>query len=330
MGRLLIPLERTRAPSRPLNALALLQDHGIAVDTSGTGRKGWVNVCCPWPHNGGGRDVDFKGGFNPAGYYHCWICGGHDIRLTLSKLLGQSPRAIEKLQDLYAGGFLPTAATRPTSVVAEVVPPGEDLSEAHRRYLVKRGFDPDWLIHEYGLKGTGDGAWWKPPECPKKEKSMNFSHRLIIPVRDRFGRVVSFQGRDITGLEPKQRRYLGPKLEWVPEDYKRTLYGLDKARQDLVAVVEGVTDQWRMGRGTVGSFGTAVTDSQIRLLMGFKRVLWLFDSEPEAQAKAKKAAGLLASCGVESEIIDLELGDRDPGDLSEREAAQLRADLGLC
>lgn len=323
--RTLAPLERVRPVSRPLNALALLQDHGVQVDTSGAGRKGWVNVCCPWPHNGGGVDVDYKGGFNPSGYYHCWICGGHDLRATLSKLLGQSSRAVEKLQERYAGGLPQASAPRPESLVQEVTPPGEALSPAHRGYLERRGFDPDWLVHEYGLLGTGPGTWWKPESV--RGKGSNFSHRIIIPVRDRFGRLVSFQGRDVTGTD--SLRYKAPKLEWVPEDYKRLLYGQDKARSDLVVVLEGVVDQWRIGRGSVCTFGTAVTDSQIRLLRGYTRVLWCFDSEPDAQSKAKKAAGLLASCGVESEVLDLELGDRDAGDLTEAEAGELRRELGL-
>lgn len=269
--------------------------------------------------------MDFKGGFNPAGYYHCWICGGHDLNLTLGKILGQSPRDIETLRERYAGTHLGGFEAAPTSLVQKVEPPGEPLSKAHRAYLERRGFDPDWLIHEYGLLGCGENTWWKPAGV--KGKASCFSHRLIIPVKDQHGRLVSFQGRDITGTD--SLRYKAPKLEWVPQDYKKLLYGHDRARTDLVVVVEGVVDQWRMGRGSVCTFGTAVTDAQIRLLKTFRQVLWCFDSEPEAQSKAHKAAGLLASCGVSSEVVDLELGDRDPGDLTEREAAELRAELGL-
>ena len=97
----------------------------------------------------------------------------------------------------------------------------------------------------------------------------------------------------------------------------------------MVVVVEGVLDQWKLGRGSVATFGTSLTIHQIRLLGGYRRVLFCFDSEDTAQAKAARWAREVAALGVSVEVVDLELGARDCGDLSDSEAAAVRRELGL-
>jgi hypothetical protein len=66
----------------------------------------------------------------------------------------------------------------------------------------------------------------------------------------------------------------------------------------------------------------------LRLLGGFRRVLFLFDSEPEAQARAGRYAADLAALGRSVSVVDLELsGKRDMADLSEEEARAVRREL---
>ena len=118
-------------------------------------------------------------------------------------------------------------------------------------------------------------------------------------------------------------------MDKVPVHHKHLLYGARHARQDLVVVVEGVVDQWKMGRGSVATFGTTLTVHQVRELAKHRRILFCFDSEPEAQAKATKYARELAALGREAEVVDLELGNRDPGDLDSSEIGAIRRELGL-
>jgi hypothetical protein len=58
--------------------------------------------------------------------------------------------------------------------------------------------------------------------------------------------------------------------------------------------------------------------------------LFLFDSEPEAQARAAKYAADLGALGRSVAVVDLELtGKRDMADLSEEEARAVRKELGI-
>lgn len=81
--------------------------------------------------------------------------------------------------------------------------------------------------------------------------------RLLLPVVQA-GRIITFQSRLLTKNGAK---YLGePGLA-------KTLYGEDRWRGELLVVVEGPLDVWRMGRCSVGTFGTAIsTDQKHRLI----------------------------------------------------------------
>ena len=218
----------------------------------------------------------------------------------------------------------PAAVHRPTGIRTCPLP-GGPLTQEFRSYLESRGLDPDWIALEYGVQAAGPKTLWKGED--QKWPGQWFSNRLIIPVHDRLGNVVSFQGRSVE-KDPKIR-YKVAQIDKVPGHYKHFLYGARHARLDMVAVVEGVVDQWKMGRGVVATFGTTLTIYQIRELAKYRRILFCFDSEPEAQARATKYARELAALGREAEVVDLELGDRDPGDLNAGEIGAIRRELGL-
>lgn len=288
---------------------------GIPHVMTDAGRSGWVNTHCPFCPEG---DNKFKLGLNPEGYGHCWRCGRKDLVSVVCKLLRiKRPRAEEVIAEFRGSGRL----LRPYEMVlpSKVSPPGAPLGSAHKSYLAGRGFDPDWLEIEYGLLGTAPREEWE---------GRHFGNRVIVPLHDRHGRLVSFQGRDITG--ESKLRYKGCPIELSPLHYKRTLYGHARTKGTHVVVVEGIFGQWRLGRGSVATFGTDITRHQLRLLAEWPLVLFAFDSEPEAQAKAMKHARELVAMGRRAEVIDLELEDgRDVGDLTESEVAPIRAELEL-
>jgi DNA primase len=194
--------------------------------------------------------------------------------------------------------------------------------------LEHRGFDPDWIALEHGVKAAGPKCLWEGEGATSDWKGSWFSNRLIVPIRDKSGQVVNFQGRSI--LKDEMVRWKGPPVDRVPVHQKTLLYGHHACTGDTVAVVEGICDQWRLGRGSVATFGTSLTVQQLRLLGGFRRVLFLFDSEPEAQARARRYAADLAALGRSVSVVDLELsGKRDMADLSEEEARAVRRELGI-
>jgi DNA primase len=134
--------------------------------------------------------------------------------------------------------------------------------------LVQRGAKPADLI-EAGLliAPEGGGAPYD-----------RFRDRVIFPITDTRGRVISFGGR---ALDPEARaKYLnGPE---TPLFHKgRTLYGLPEARRLLAAndkgdgrgaplvVVEGYLDAiacWRAEVAAVAPLGTALTEDQLGLM----------------------------------------------------------------
>ncbi len=297
--------------------------HAFAIPYQMTdaGRGGWLNICCPFCREG---DQKYKLGINPKGYANCWRCGARDVESMISTLLGVKRVRAKEIAEEFEGGpgfFLPQESLIGPE---KVDPPGKAMAAPHRQYLVNRGFDPDWLALEYGLLGTDPREEWE---------GKFFGNRIIVPIHDRFGRLVSFQGRDITG--ESKMRYKGCPVELSPLHYKRTLYGQSLARAGRIVVVEGIFHQWRLGRGSVATFGTDITKHQLRLLAEYEFILFAFDSEPEAQGKAMKHARELAAMGKQVEVVDLELGagpdgkGRDIADLSEEEVGPIRAELEL-
>ena len=98
-----------------------------------------------------------------------------------------------------------------------------------------------------------------------------FSHRVMFPIRDRRGRIISFGGRILGAGQPK---YLnGPETPVFSK--RRTLYGLDLAREGVrnggtLIVVEGYMDVIATAQAgftaAVAPLGTALTNEQLEEL----------------------------------------------------------------
>lgn len=310
----------TRMPDTPFAASHFLHDYGIHV---GSESASYINVACPFCH-GSSTSPTPLGFHRSKGIVSCWRCGSHPLLETIVLLTGTSYKEAREIVQDY-GFQAPLAVRRSSSTVRTCPLPGGPLPPPFREYLESRGLDPDWIALEYGVLAAGPKTLWKGED--QKWPGQWFSNRLIIPIHDRQGHVVNFQGRSIEA-DPKIR-YKGAQVDKVPVHHKHLLYGARHARADLVAVVEGVVDQWKMGRGVVATFGTTLTVHQIRELAKHRRILFCFDSEPEAQGRAMKYARELAALGRETEVVDLELGEKDPGDLDSGEVAAIRRELGL-
>lgn len=288
-----------------------LRDFGVEVKESG--RPGWVHVHCPFCSG----SQDWHLGYSlRKDFWNCWRCGGHrgervayaltrtdwqEVRRRYPLRDGGAPHAEPPPRDRKGGKFRPPPGTLP-------------LPPRHAAYLASRGFsDVPALVARWGLLGTGPVGG--------HEKL-----RVIAPVTHR-GRVVTWQGRDVTGRAPAKYWACPPALEARP--IKHCLYGLDLLRPDRGAVVvEGVVDAWKLGPGAVATFGTAWDREQLTLLLELPRVFVLFDGgEEDAQRHAASLLAQLREAGVRAEQILLDEGD--PGDLSEDDAAHLMRDLRL-
>jgi hypothetical protein len=293
-----------------INIQAILKDYSITFDPNVN--PGWLNICCPFCHH----DAGYHGGFNLAGeYFHCWKCGGHSLRSTLKLLLHLDSRSYEQFILQYSTDIAIRARLNKKIPKAKKIElPGKpELTKLERKYLKSRGFNPDFLIEKYGICSGGTAGKWK--------------YRIIIPIFLN-GRIVSFTSRTI--IKDKKPRYLTLPIEESVIDPKSLFYNIDNAKSERVCVVEGPTDVWRMGDDFICSLGTSMVEAQIQFLARtYKEVLYMFDSEPEAQRNALKYAERLSVIGgVDVTIIDTE-SKADPGSFTDKHAKLLRRKLGF-
>ena len=282
--------------------------------------KGWTNVHCPYCTEVSGT---FHGGFNDAGnYYHCWKCGGHDFKKTLSFVTGIPKNQIVEIIEEYKGraGVL-KRLNKKESRVTKLELPTNTLTSVERQYLKSRNFNPKYLHEKYGIVGGGISGSWK--------------YRIIIPLILN-KKIVSWTGRSILSKEKIKElnipRYKNLSKDQSIIDPKTILYNLDNCKNEVGVLTEGPFDVIRLGDDFFCSFGTELTQSQISMIKErFRKVFIMFDNEKEAQEKARKF-GLQISCiGVEVEIVDAysDFNKNDGGELNQEEVNIIRKELGL-
>jgi hypothetical protein len=269
--------------------------------------RGHVGVTCPFcedTYNHLGLSLTGKKVPN------CWKCGRHSWFKYIRTVTGEDPKAvIEKYSDVYS---VIEEDYKPVVHAVKCVPPGtKDFKPGHLKYLESRGFDPEYLILKYDLTVTGATDRYYP-------------FRIIFPIKYN-GRVVSYQGRSYTGAEPKYKTCF-PEQEVM--FHKDIFFNLDNSKGDTVIIVEGVFDAIRLGDNAIASFGTAILPAQLNLVASrYSRAFVLYDTEYEAQKKARAAAYTLNSGGIKTELIKLDSGD--PGEMSSDDALYLKRDLGV-
>ena len=199
-------------------------------------------------------------------------------------------------------------------------------------YLVAKGAKPGDLVDAGVLISPEDGG------APYDR----FRDRIIFPITDSRGKVVSFGGR---AMDPNARaKYLnGPETGLFHKG--RVLYGLFEARKILHAgqsgggnppmvVVEGYMDViacQRAGVPAVAAMGTALTEEQMEALWRLHPTPTLcFDGDKAGQRAAHRAidrALPLLKPG-RSFLFSMPVGGKDPDDvLREQGAAALKAQL---
>lgn len=263
-------------------------------------RPGWLQLStCPVCKVVG----HYRLGFNLAkGYCSCWSCGYLPITHTLMELTGES---YEKIRELL--GKLNKTPKINKALIREgkLTFPSNlgELQAAHRKYLIKRGFDPEELIKTWGIKGIG--------------VSHKLGWRIFIPVHHE-NKVVSWTTRALTN---SGIRYLSAKPEHEEMPLKSLLYGKDLAIRGII-ICEGCFDVWKIGPGAVCTFGTSYTRKQLEQIASFAFRVIAFDSEIPAQRKANKLCDDLSV--FPGETIRVTLEAKDPGEAREEELQELR------
>lgn len=284
-----------------------LRELGVEYREAGTHHhvtQGWCGVDCPWcsPHSG-----RFRLGINLSGLFcSCWTCGSHRLADVLVELGNTNYAKVRAL----LGSLLPKRTFEEAPRGRLQIPNGVgDLEDAHSRYLASRRLDPEALTRVWGVRGIGVAP--------------ALSWRLWIPIHYR-GQVVSWTTRTINPDPNNGRRYISARPDQEAISHRKLLYGHDLARHAAI-VVEGPTDAWRVGPGAVATLGVAFSRAQVEKLSQFSVRAICFDSEPEAQKRARKLASLLEPFPGETYVVQLSADD--PGSASDREIAALRREF---
>ena len=129
-----------------------------------------------------------------------------------------------------------------------------------------------------------------------------FNDRMTIPIRDKFGRVISYSARTLDEHKEKGSKYMNGAESFF---YSKGchLFGLDTAqkegaRQELFYVVEGAPDVIKLQEigitNTIAALGTAFTKEQFLLLKRFHCTLCFIPDQDTAGIEAVKKNGRLA------------------------------------
>ncbi|MHB1303494.1 MAG: DNA primase [Acidiphilium sp.] len=329
---------RTRTPLAPLIA------RRVRLERAGRDQKG----CCPF-HNE--KSPSF---YVYDDHYHCFGCGAHGdaIGFVMQSEGASFTEAVERLS-AEAGLEVP----KPTPAAAETARREADLADVleaaateYRRllcrpegaaafaYLRGRGLS-EATIERYGLGWSGEGrgalraALGRDGIAEKrlveaglmKEGERGavdyFYNRVMFPIRDRRGRVVSFGGRLLGDGQPK---YLnGPETPLFSK--RQTLYGIDTARSAVRAgapliVVEGYMDVIALAEagfaGAVAPLGTALTEAHLAELWRLSpRPILCFDGDAAGRRAALRSVELaLKALEPDRGLAVLRLPDRDDPD----------------
>ncbi len=282
----------------------LLDELGIDYKTHGQSphvSHGWVGLVCPWCGSGTGK---YGLGVHVRSLkVTCWKCGNHGLAEVLKELTGESWRVTRDRIHRLDADDAPTSAVAKRGRFTPPVGLGP-LLPAHRNYLTRRGFDPDYLASEWSVGGIGPDAV--------------LQWRLFLPVH-RDGHPVSWTTRAVGSRV--QARYISasPEEETVP--LKSCLYGEDKCRHAVV-VTEGPFDAIRIGPGAVALLGLSYTEHQVVRLSRFPLRAICFDSDPVARSRARKLADQLSVFPGETYVVAL--SGPDPCDSPPDEVEEVR------
>lgn len=289
----------------------LFEDHDIKFWTKGKNcTPGYVNITCVFcSDNSNHLGINRK-----SGKARCWKCGSNgDIYNVLQELMDINFKEAKKIVKRYQTDFLKQEvikAERPSSLIL----PKDAiklLPDLHKQYLIGRGFNPTSLQEKYKLLACGILGEYK--------------FRLIIPIYFKH-RLVNFAAMSVGGAKLKIMNCPNDK---VILQRNELLYNYDNIKNRKAIIVEGFVDCWKMGDSCIATLGTEFSPTQVKLISeACDEAFIMYDSkqkDPQAPTQAEKLANQLYGLGCKSEVIDLE--DGDPGDLSLKEAAKIKAEL---
>lgn len=226
--------------------------------------------------------------------------------MVLQEALTLPPASAARLAGILCNSRGIVHEEGPTPRAAQVaLPPGlGPLLPIHRKYLSRRGFDPDELERLWSIQGIG--------------LVTHLAWRIFIPILYQ-GEVVSWTTRATTD---DGMRYISARPDQERLDAHTLLFGEDYARHTII-VCEGCLDAIKIGPGAVATLGIKYTTAQVLRMSKYPRRVILFDNETMAQRRARKLAGDLSVFPGETLNCCLTSG-KDAAEASHRDVEELR------
>jgi DNA primase len=306
---------------RARTPLAAVVGRRVKLARSGRQMKG----CCPFHNEKTPSFYVYEDG------YHCFGCGAHGDAIGFV-MQTQGAGFMEAVEQLAAEAGL--EVPKPSPEAAEAERRQHDLSAVlqaaqasyQRRlhlpegrhalaYLRGRGLT-DETIDRFGLGWSGEGRGTLIADLARDGITQDqlvetglmrrddetgraydlFYNRVMFPIRDRRGRVISFGGRILGDGQPKYVN--GPETALFSK--RRNLYALDLAREAVrsgaaLVVVEGYMDVLALHQagfgGAVAPLGTALTEEQMEELWRLSpSPVLCFDGDAAGARAAARAA----------------------------------------
>jgi hypothetical protein len=296
---------------------SLLEEYGVDFITTGKNTsKDFININC----DTSGGDCDYDGnytlGLHRSGTRsYCWYCSHGFSPFKIAKALGipwdEWQQTVLEVADTWGTDISTIKEEIDPDDLVDVELPGEEIQQVHRNYLISRGYDPDWLIKHYGIKGTTYYA-----------DDYKLKYRIIFPITYE-GKVISYIARSYVPDAMNKYICCDPEVETV--FHKHLLFNLDKATGDKVIVVEGALDALKLIQASgnfdiVATYGTSYKPEQLRCLReNYEEVIIMYDAEEAAQAKALEIVTYMQSYGKKARSLVLK-GFNDPGELDHETA----------
>jgi len=326
--------------------LPVLIGRSVRLLRSGREHKG----CCP-----------FHGEKTPSFYvyddhFHCFGCGEHGDAITFV-MKSQGASFMEAVQSLAAeaGMEVPKESRAEAEKEAKRASLQEVLAAAQRvyqawlfapegaaglSYLRQRGLS-DATIKKFGLGWSGEGRGAIGQALKRQNIGTDqlveaglmkqsdygpvdmFFSRVMFPIQDRRGAVLSFSGRILGDGQPKYVN--GPETPVFSK--RRSLYGVNFAREavrkgDALIIVEGQMDVIALAQagfgGAVAPLGTALTEEQLTEIWRLSpEPIVCFDADNAGRKATLRAIELaLAGLAPDRSLKFLRLPDKqDPDSL---------------
>ena len=268
-----------------------------------------------------------------SGLGNCFVC---EEKLNKWKFIASHMNTSGSDTFSYVEKYMVSQGWKPRQVTSAPVDMATELNAPtsipipikgrNLQYLENRNISIE-LAQFFRLSYCAKG-FFKYTDADGKPAVQNYSGRVIIPVFDLDGKLVTFQGRDITGTAA--RKYL------FPPGFASTgsiIYnGHNAFKAPRVVVGEGAFDAFAIKAAmdedrtlrdycAVATFGKALGPDQLQKLKrlkeegALKEVIFMWDSERLAIHAAVDAALLCKGAGIPARIAMLPK-DRDPNEVA--------------